>query len=570
MSESEIEVLKRRLERQRQGRKQAEILLEEKSRELYLANQELRQLAEGLTLARNAALEANQAKSRFLASMSHELRTPLNAIIGYSEILQEEAEELGQDGFILDLQKIHAAGKHLLALINDILDLSKIEAGKMELFIETVDVATLVQGVVSTITLLVEKNGNTLVLRCEDDLGSMRADLTKLRQVLVNLLSNASKFTTRGTITLGATREQIDGAGWMRFWITDTGIGMSLEQMGKLFQAFSQADASIAHKYGGTGLGLVISRRFCQMMGGDITVESALGAGSTFTVCLPIDGVEAKTASAPQAEETAAVKSSEGLPAVLVIDDDLTVHDLMHRFLEKQRLHMVGAANGEEGLRLARELRPAVIMLDVLMPGMDGWAVLTRLKADPELAPIPVIMATILDDRNLGFALGATDYLTKPIDREYLARLLQKYRCASPPCLVLVVEDAPELRELIRRLLEKEGWMVAEAENGRVALDRVAERRPALIVLDLMMPEMDGFAFIEALRQNEAWRAIPIVVVTAKDLTAEDHQRLNGYVQNILHKGAYRRDELLQELGNQITACLLGRAAPGGEWRRSY
>ncbi len=290
---SDIDILKRRLERQREGRKQAEVLLEEKSRELYRANQELRQLAEGLTLARNAAQEANQAKSLFLARMSHELRTPLNAIIGYSEMLQEEAEELGQDRFVPDLQKIRSAGKHLLSLINDVLDLSKIEAGKMELFIETVDVATVVREVVSTITPLVERNGNTLALRLDDDLGSMRADLTKLRQVLFNLLSNASKFTSQGTITLGVTRERMDGVGWMRCWIADTGIGMSPEQMGKLFQAFSQADASISQKYGGTGLGLVISQRFCQMMGGDVTVESVPGMGSTFTVRLPVNEVDA-------------------------------------------------------------------------------------------------------------------------------------------------------------------------------------------------------------------------------------------------------------------------------------
>ncbi len=552
----EIEVLERRLERERQGRKQAEILLEEKSREIYLANQELRQLADGLTLARNAALEANQAKSRFLANMSHELRTPLNAIIGYSEMLQEEAEDLGQDGFVPDLKKIHDAGKHLLALINDILDLSKIEAGKMELYIETVDLATVVQKVVSMITPLVEKNGNTLALRLDDDLGSIRADLTRLRQVLFNLLSNACKFTTQGTITLGATRELGDGTAWMRFWITDTGIGMSAEQVGKLFQAFSQADTSTAKKYGGTGLGLVISRRFCQMMGGDITVESTPGVGSTFTVRLPVDAADAKAASSPQAEDTAAVKPSEGLPAVLVIDDDPTARELMQRFLDRQGLHMAGAASGEEGLRLAKELRPAVILLDVLMPGMDGWAVLTALKADPELAPIPVIMATILDEHNVGFALGATDFLTKPIDRERLASLLQKYRCAHPPCPVLVVEDHADLRALIRRMLEQEGWVVAEAENGRVALDRIAENRPELIVLDLMMPEMDGFSFLEALRQHAGWRAIPIIVVTAKDLSAEDHQRLNGYVQYIIHKGAYGREELLAELGDRIAACL--------------
>ncbi|MGH8471846.1 MAG: response regulator, partial [Gammaproteobacteria bacterium] len=326
----------------------------------------------------------------------------------------------------------------------------------------------------------------------------------------------------------------------------------------RLFQAFSQADASTAHKYGGTGLGLVISRRFCQMMGGDITVESALGQGSTFTIRLPIDGVKPKPTAMPRAAGAPAggLAHPQGRPSVLVIDDEPAAQDLMSRFLDKQGFHMVGAQSGEEGLRLAKELRPSVITLDVLMPGMDGWAVLTRLKADPDLAAIPVIMVTIVDDRNMGFALGATDFLTKPIDREYLAQLLRKYRCASPPCRVLVVEDEPELREQMRRLLEKEGWAVAEAENGRVALERVAEHRPELIVLDLMMPEMDGFAFIEALRQNAAWRSIPIVVVTAKDLTAEDHRRLSGYVQQILHKGAYDRETLLRELGERIAAEL--------------
>ncbi len=508
--------------------------------------------------AKDAAEEANRTKSAFLANMSHELRTPLNAIIGYSEMLQEEARDLGQDSFVPDLKKIHGAGKHLLALINDILDLSKIEAGKMNVYIENVDLATVVQEVVNMITPLIEKSGNTLALRCEDGLGSMRADLTKLRQVLFNLLSNASKFTSQGTITLGANRERVDGADWMRFWITDTGIGMTPEQMGKLFQVFSQADASTEKKYGGTGLGLVISRQFCQMMGGDITVESAPGQGSTFTIHLPIDGVAPKPTTTPRAEGTlvAALTPPKGVPTVLVIDDDPTAHELMCRFLDKQGLHMVGAASGEEGLRLAKELRPAVIMLDVLMPGMDGWAVLTELKADPDLASIPVIMATILDDRNLGFVLGATDYLTKPIDWERLASLLQKYRCAHPPCPVLVVEDDADLRYLMRRMLEQEGWVVAEADNGRVALDRVAENRPELIVLDLMMPKMDGFTFIEALRQHEAWRVIPIVVVTAKDLTVEDHQRLNGYVQYIIHKGSRGREELLQELGDRIAACL--------------
>ncbi len=501
---------------------------------------------------------ANRAKSVFLANMSHELRTPLNAIIGYSEMLQEEAEDLGQDDLILDLKKIHGAGKHLLALINDVLDLSKIEAGKMDLHLETFDLAGMLQEVVATIAPLVAKNGNRLDFRCAEDLGAMRADLTKVRQALFNLLSNACKFTSGGVITLAVVPERMDGVGWLRFRVSDTGIGISPEQTKRLFQAFSQADASTSQKYGGTGLGLVISRRFCQMMGGDITVESALGQGSTFTIRLPIDAVKPKTTPMPRAAGVSGggLAQPQGRLSVLVIDDEPAAQDLMYRFLDKQGFHTVGAQSGEEGLRLAKELRPSVITLDVLMPGMDGWAVLTRLKADPELAAIPVIMVTVVDDRNMGFALGATDFLTKPIDREYLAQLLQKYRCSSPPCPVLVVEDEPELRELMRRLLEKEGWVVAEAENGRVALERVAESRPELIVLDLMMPEMDGFAFIEALRQNEAWRSIPIVVVTAKDLTAEDHRRLNGYVQQILHKGAYDRETLLRELGERIAAEL--------------
>ncbi len=526
--------------------------------ELKQKEMELERAAVEAEQARGAAEEANRTKSAFLANMSHELRTPLNAIIGYSEMLQEEAQDLGQDNFVPDLNKIQGAGKHLLTLINDILDLSKIEAGKMELHFENVDLATIVQEVVSMITPLIEKNDNVLAVRCEGDLGSMRADLTKLRQVLFNLLSNASKFTTHGTVTLGANREQVDGADWIRFLVTDTGIGMTPEQMGRLFQAFSQADASTSQKYGGTGLGLLISRRFCQMMGGDVTVDSARGVGSTFTVRLPIDGVAPKIAPMPQAERgwAGGLAHPKRRPSVLVIDDDAVAQELMRRFLDKQGLPMVGAQSGEEGIRLAKELRPAVIMLDVLMPGMDGWAVLAALKADPELASIPVIMATILDEQNMGFALGATDFVTKPIDRAYLAQLLQKYRCARLPCPVLVVEDHADLRALMRRMLEQEGWVVAEAKNGRVALDRIAENRPELIVLDLMMPEMDGFNFLEALRQHEDWRAIPIVVVTAKDLTAEDHQRLNGYVQCFIHKGAYGREELLQELGDRIAACL--------------
>jgi signal transduction histidine kinase/CheY-like chemotaxis protein len=508
--------------------------------------------------ARAAAEDADRAKSQFLANMSHELRTPLNAIIGYSEMLQEEAEDLGQAELTPDLQKINAAGKHLLTLLNDILDLSKIEAGKMDLYVETFDLASVLLDVETTIQPLVEKNANTLVVSRSTHLGEMRADLTKVRQNLFNLLSNACKFTQHGTIALNVSREVVDGMDWVTFRVSDTGIGMAPEQMARLFQPFTQADTSTTRQYGGTGLGLAITKHFCQMMGGDITVESELGQGSTFCMTLPAAVNDPRAQPASSVQSPAEVWSGE-VGEILVIDDDPAVRELLQRSLAKEGMRVVCAAGGEEGLRLARELHPTAITLDVMMPGMDGWAVLTALKADAELADIPVIMLTIVDDKNLGYALGAADYLTKPVDRDRLVAILQKYRDEAPSRLVLIVEDDAAAREILQRTLEREGWAVTTAENGHVALQRVAAQQPALILLDLMMPEMDGFQLVEALREREAWRSIPIIVVTAKDLTAEDHLRLNGYVEKILQKGAYSREALLVEIRDLVAACIARR-----------
>ena len=482
-----------------------------------------------LLRARRDAEGANSAKSQFLASMSHELRTPLNAIIGYSEMLQEDAADRGESASVPDLQKIHSAGKHLLALINDVLDLSKIEAGKMQLYLETFEVAPVVEQVASTVRPLVEKNANRLVVQCAADLGAMHSDVTRIRQVLLNLLSNASKFTDHGTITLEVERVGRE----VMFRVRDTGIGMTAEQLGRLFETFSQAEASTAAKYGGTGLGLAISRRFCQLMGGDVEAASEVGAGSTFTVRLPAEGpVEA----APLAD--AAQPGRAGAAGtVLVIDDDASARDLVTRFLEKQGLEVIGVADGAAGLKAARTRRPHVITLDVVMPGMDGWAVLTALKGDPVTADIPVVMLSVVDEKNLAFALGASDFLTKPIDRDRLTRVLQKYERAGAPRRVLVVEDDSLTRAALRRAMESEGWDVVEAENGRVALERSAEWVPDLVLLDLMMPEMDGFEFLEALRAREAWRGVPVVVITAKELTEADRRRLNGGVERVVAKG---------------------------------
>jgi DNA-binding response OmpR family regulator len=506
------------------------------------------------------AEKANQSKSQFLANMSHELRTPMNAIIGYSEMLIEEASDLGQDDFIPDLNKIHGAGKHLLSLINDILDLSKIEAGRMELYLEDFSIKDLIKETVSTISPLIEKNQNILKVDVPEDLGIMHADITKVRQSLFNLLSNASKFTEKGNITLKTQCYVAEDRDWISFQVSDTGIGMTSEQMTKLFQAFTQADASTTRKYGGTGLGLAITKKFCQMMGGDIEVTSEIDRGSIFTIQLPLQ-VE-KTVEKPTVDNSEAISVTETATSpvhkntILAIDDDPTIHDLLKRFLTKQGFNVTTATSGAEGLRLAREIAPEAITLDVMMPGMDGWAVLTALKAHPKTANIPVVMMTMVDDRNLGYALGASDYLLKPIDQRNLGSVLDKYRPASTSKVVLLVEDDLKTREMLRRQLEKENLLVIEADNGQEALEAIATHQPGLIISDLMMPNMDGFELIHQLRLQEQWRSIPAIVLTAKELTMTDRQRLDGQVKKIFQKGSYERHTLLSEVHRLLSDAI--------------
>ncbi|AWV90182.1 response regulator [Bradymonas sediminis] len=509
--------------------------------ERKIANQQLRD-------ARDAAVQASQAKSTFLANMSHELRTPLNAVIGYSEMIKEEIEAMQEEGvdnvemvtdFLPDLTRIRTAGTHLLALINDILDLSKIEAGKMLLNVELFDVAELVEDIRATVAPLAAKSNNTLRVEISDELGFMRSDATKVRQVLFNLLSNACKFTSDGTITMRVgpdeSYEQVICE------VEDTGVGMSAEKLEMIFDAFTQADSSTTREFGGTGLGLTITRHFCALLEGDIQVESTRGKGSKFTVRLAANIAPEEVFPAARELPQQRVAAGPNAQTVLVIDDDPTMRDLLRRILEREGFVVATAASGSEGLLLAEELRPDLITLDVMMPSMDGWTLLSKLKAHDALAGIPIIMVTMVAESERGYALGADHYMVKPINRQRLVDILDGYRAAGPGGgQILLVEDDEPTRALLRRTLQSDGWQVVEADNGQVGLDTLDAFTPDLVLLDLMMPKMDGFEFLVEFRSREIYRDVPVIVVTAKELTEAELEGLRQGTSEVLSKGGRR------------------------------
>jgi len=493
--------------------------------------------------ARDEARDASDQKTKFFANMSHELRTPLNAILGYGEMLYEDCEDLGYDDLLPDLKKITSSGTHLLSLINNILDLSKIEAGKMELFVTSFEIENMVQTIKDVSEPLAAKNDNGFVINLDGAMGSMSQDETKLRQCLTNFLSNGFKFTKNGTVTLDVKARMEGDVEFVDFAVIDTGAGMSPEGVAKVFEEYTQAERSTSANYGGTGLGLPISKKFAEMMGGDVIVTSEEGVGSVFTMSVPRECPEYNDDEV----DSNVINLDDQDNLVVLVDDDVAMHDLIKRTITKLNLTLLGATNSEKGMELIREVKPKLILLDVLMPGRDGWSLLKECKTDQELKDIPVIMISQLNQSNLASSLGANDYLTKPIDRSHFINTLKRIMGTDTQNQkVLVIDDDKDVRELLSRLLKDAGYRPIDARDGKEGLERTKDE-PALIILDLEMPRMDGFEFLDNyIKSVSEEKRAPILVFSGKDLTDVQEDLLLERVVGLVKKDDVSMDKLSQ------------------------
>ena len=498
--------------------------------------------------ARDEARDASDQKTKFFANMSHELRTPLNAILGYGEMLYEDCEDLGYEDLLPDLKKITSAGSHLLSLINNILDLSKIEAGKMELFITNFEIEDMVDTIKDVSSPLAAKNENEFVINFDGAVGAMSQDETKLRQCLTNFLSNAFKFTKNGKVTLDVRSEIKNDIEFINFSVIDTGAGMSPEGVAKVFEEYTQAERSTSANYGGTGLGLPISKKFAELMGGDVTVTSKEGEGSVFSIIVPRECTEYE-----DEVEKGLINLDSDQNIVVLVDDDTAMHGLIKRTISKLNLTLIGATNGEKGMDLIREVKPKLILLDVLMPGRDGWSILKECKTDEELKDIPVIMISQLDQSNMAESLGANEYMTKPIDRELFLNTVKRILGASSKDKkVLVIDDDKDVRDLMSRLLNDIGVRPIDARDGKEGLERTKDN-PSLIVLDLEMPRMDGFEFLENyIKTTPEEKRAPVLVYSGKDLSDVQSELLKDKVVGLVKKD----DASMENLSNTISGLI--------------
>lgn len=559
-------------------RKRLERALEERNMDLQELNDKLEERildrTRDLERANSELDRSNRLKSQFIATMSHELRTPLNSILGFSELLMDEVYDPVTERQKRYISNIYNSGSHLLQLISNVLDIAKIESGKIELQHETFLITQTVAEVDAVIRSLAQKKQQQLSVQVADDMPPIRADRVKFKQILYNLLSNAVKFTPEGgavsveaKVVSGADLPSVIGASeafpgdidLLVITVADTGIGIKPEDQDRIFSEFEQGDSSFSRRYEGTGLGLALTKRLVELHGGEIAVESEEGKGSTFTVVIPL-GTAAAAQRLPvvppdmqQQEGAFEAETARGrrctAPLILVVEDNPSTSEVLTLYLARAGYRVAHAFTGEEALSRAKELQPFAVLLDIMLPGKDGWEVLQELKTAPEVKDIPVIISSVTDNKELGFALGAFDYLVKPVDRLALLKKLEELSLTVKRCRkhinILCIDDHAEALELLQSILEPAGYNVITASSGAEGVDKALSYKPDLIILDLMMPEMDGFEVVHLLKSSPAVVDTPILILTAKDLTVEDRLRLAGKIENFIQKSHFTKDDLL-------------------------